>query len=78
MSRLEGRAHRQIVALVDIKEVSYREAAHLKDCDRCGVDPDTYRRVKQRLARLRVPAEPSALSRLERLVDELTSGAAEG
>lgn len=55
-----------------------RVAAHLQDCDRCGVDAETYRRVKQRLTRLRAPADPTALSRLERFVEELTSGTPDG
>lgn len=55
-----------------------RVAAHLHDCDRCGIDADTYRRVKDRLARLRIPADPAALSRLERFVDELTADTPEG
>lgn len=51
-----------------------RVAAHLEDCRPCGIDADTYRRVKQALARLRVPPDPASLARLERFVDDLTVG----
>lgn len=58
-------------------ELSAREmdrvAAHVEDCRPCGIDSETYRRIKADLARLRVAPDRSAVARLERFVDELTA-----
>lgn len=44
-------------------------AAHLADCQRCGIEADVYQRVKDSLARLRPEADPEALARLRRFAD---------
>lgn len=56
---------------------AHRVAAHLADCERCGIEADTYRRVKASLAALapdlRPPADPDALDRLRRFAEDLTT-----
>lgn len=44
-------------------------AAHLEDCERCGLGADTYRRVKASLAALRGDPAPGALDRLRTFAD---------
>lgn len=55
---------------------AHRVAAHLQDCARCGVELETYQRVKDSLAavavHLRPPADPEALARLQQFADDLT------
>lgn len=50
-----------------------RVAAHVEDCRPCGIDAETYRRIKADLARLRVAPDRGAVARLERFVEELTA-----
>lgn len=56
---------------------AHRVAAHLADCDRCGVEAAKARRVKESLAalapELRPPADPAALDRLRRYAEDLAS-----
>lgn len=55
---------------------AHRVAAHLADCERCGVEAETLRLVKESLAKvaphLRPPQDPDALDRLRRFADDLT------
>ena len=46
-------------------------AAHLDQCDRCGIEAELYERVKDRLAGLRAVPDPDALARLHRFADEV-------
>lgn len=54
---------------------AHRVAAHLADCERCGVEAATARRVKESLAalapHLRPPSDPAALTRLRRYAEDL-------
>lgn len=56
---------------------AHRVAAHLADCERCGVEAETCRRVKESLAALapdlRPAPDPEALDRLRRFAEDLTS-----
>jgi anti-sigma factor RsiW len=47
-----------------------RVAAHLEDCRRCGLEANTYRALKQALARHTAPPA-DALARLHRFADQL-------
>lgn len=49
-------------------------SAHLEACKHCGLEVETYRRIKASLA-ARMPAvDPAALERLRRFGDELIAG----
>lgn len=53
-----------------------REVAdHLDDCHRCGMEAETYRRLKASLSNLRQPVDPESVERLRRFVDDLTQRA---
>ena len=49
-------------------------AAHLDECERCGLEADTYRHIKEALEQRRTPVPPESIDRLrsfgERLADE--------
>jgi len=61
-------------------ELSERRAnrlvAHLDDCERCGLEADTSRRIKDALTDLRIPVPPDALARLRQFSEKLTDDAA--
>ena len=47
--------------------------AHLRECRKCGLDLDTYQRIKDSLA-MRIPeVDSEAVARLRQFGDELTS-----
>lgn len=48
--------------------------AHLAQCDRCGIEAATYRRVKQRLARLRGETDRDAVARLRARAEAMLDG----
>lgn len=48
-------------------------AAHLKDCRKCGLDLDTYKRIKDSLAAKTPEVEPEVVARLRQFGNELTS-----
>lgn len=48
-----------------------RVSRHLEGCRRCGMEADTYRQIKQALARKGSPVDPESLARLRALGDEL-------
>jgi anti-sigma factor RsiW len=50
-------------------------ADHLEVCRHCGMEADTYQALKDGLAALDVPPDPSALQRLARFADELDASA---
>lgn len=50
---------------------STRLAAHLEDCRRCGLEADTYRRIKQSLAEQQSPVSAEALKRLREFGDRI-------
>lgn len=45
-------------------DLARRVGAHLDDCRRCGLEADTYRRIKQSLASQRGPVPDDSLERL--------------
>ncbi|MEZ5411066.1 MAG: zf-HC2 domain-containing protein [Acidimicrobiales bacterium] len=49
-------------------------AAHLDDCLRCGLEADTYRRIKAALAHHRQPPPPDAVQRLREFGLQLARG----
>jgi ribosomal protein L13E len=48
-------------------------AHHLEECKRCGLEADTYRRIKETLEQRRIDVPPESVARLrefgERLAD---------
>lgn len=46
-------------------------AAHLAECERCGIEAELYQRVKDSLAGLRPAPDPDALDRLRRFADSV-------
>ncbi len=46
-------------------------SSHLEACRRCGMEAETYRELKARLARLSDPVDEEAVARLRAFVDEL-------
>ncbi len=51
-----------------------RVAAHLDDCERCGVEADVYRDIKAALARRRAPLPAVAVRRLRQFGDRIAAG----
>ena len=51
-----------------------RLASHLADCRRCGLDADTYRRIKRALADGRGALPPDALDRLQTFAEAVARG----
>lgn len=49
-------------------------ALHLEHCERCGIEEDVYRQVKQSLEQLAVAPDPEAIRRLRNSAEALTSG----
>ncbi|WP_234353225.1 anti-sigma factor family protein [Streptomyces ardesiacus] len=47
-----------------------RVAAHLEDCRRCGLEAETYQKIKSALSRRAVP-EPEAVERLRGFAEGL-------
>ena len=47
--------------------------AHLEECRDCGLEADTYQRIKDSVGR-QADVDPDALDRLRAFADELTSG----
>lgn len=48
-----------------------RTARHLEVCRRCGLEEDTYRKIKRAVARRGAPPTPDGVRRLEALVQRL-------
>lgn len=46
-------------------------AAHLAECERCGIEAELQQRVKDSLAQLRPAPDPDALDRLHRFADSV-------
>ncbi len=46
-------------------------AAHLEDCDRCGIEADVYEQVKERLSTLHTQPDPAAIDRLRRFAGQV-------
>lgn len=46
-------------------------AAHLDECDRCGLEADTYRHIKESLERRRTVLAPESIERLREFGDHL-------
>lgn len=53
---------------------SQRLAAHLEDCRRCGLEADTYERIKHSLAQQRPEVSPDSLARLHEFGTRLARG----
>jgi anti-sigma factor RsiW len=51
-----------------------RVAAHLDDCERCGVEADVYRDIKAALARRRAPLADVSVRRLRQFGDRIVAG----
>jgi len=47
---------------------------HLDECRRCGLEADTYRKIKMSLAHRRVPVPPESVARLREFGDQLARG----
>lgn len=47
---------------------------HLDECRRCGLEADTYRKIKSALAGRRVPVPPASVARLREFGDQLAGG----
>lgn len=53
-------------------DLARRISAHLDDCRRCGLEADTYRRIKRSLACHRGPVPDDTLERLREFADRLS------
>lgn len=53
---------------------SQRLADHLEDCRRCGLEAETYERIKQSLAEQRPEVAPDSLARLREFGTRLARG----
>ena len=53
---------------------SARLATHLDDCRRCGLEADTYRRIKHSLAAHKNPVPADSLARLRQFGEQLARG----
>lgn len=51
-----------------------KAAAHLEVCRRCGLEADTYRQLKEALAKRAEPVDTEALERLRAFTHELAEG----
>jgi ribosomal protein L13E len=49
-------------------------AAHLDECRRCGLEADTYRRIKASLVGRREPVPPESVERLRAFGERLARG----
>lgn len=49
-------------------------SAHLDDCKRCGLEADTYRKIKEALANRRTPVPPESVERLREFGEHLANG----
>lgn len=47
---------------------------HLDECRRCGLEADTYRKIKETLANRRVPVPPESVARLREFGHQLATG----
>lgn len=55
-------------------ERAQRIAAHLEDCRRCGMEAETYQRIKAALAAHRPDVPADSLRRLREFAERLASG----
>lgn len=55
-----------------------RVAAHLDLCEHCGIEADLFQQVKDSLASLRAPADPSVVARLEGFAEAIAGDAVPG
>ncbi len=53
---------------------SGRLAAHLEDCKRCGLEADTYERIKHSLAGTRPAVSDDAIERLRQFGERIARG----
>ena len=49
-------------------------SAHLDECKRCGLEADTYRKIKDALAGRRVPVPQESVDRLRAFGERLAEG----
>lgn len=56
------------------RRTAEKAAAHLEVCRKCGLEADTYRQLKEALARRAEPVDTEALDRLRAFTHELTEG----
>jgi Putative zinc-finger len=49
-------------------------SSHLDECKRCGLEADTYRRIKAVLASRRLPVPPESVARLREFGEHLAEG----
>lgn len=47
---------------------------HLDECKRCGLEADTYRKIKDALASRRTPVPPESVERLREFGERLAEG----
>lgn len=55
-------------------DVAAEVAAHLAECERCGLAADRYRSLSDQLKQLAGPVDAEAVHRLEQFVDQLAAG----
>lgn len=48
--------------------------AHLDECERCGLEAETYRHIKDVLEQRRTPVPPESIDRLRSFGEELANG----
>lgn len=53
-------------------------AAHLDQCDRCGIEAELYEQVRASLQRLRSAPDPDALARLRQFADAVPAAVPDG
>ena len=49
-------------------------ARHLEECNRCGLEAETYRKIKATLAQRRAEVPPEAIDRLREFGERLADG----
>ena len=65
--------HEYLDGVLDPKR-SARLKAHIEDCRRCGLEVETYERIKQTLATRRGTVEADSLARLKAFGERIASG----
>ena len=59
---------------LDDEREAHSLSSHLEDCKRCGLEADTYRKIKAVLASRRLPVPPESVERLREFGARLAEG----